>query len=111
MFYNPPTTEVFYKTESYTLNEGDHGNVVTFNSPVTVICSIPKGLRIGFSCTIVQEGAGKATFAALGSGNQINAGAAGVETKGSFSWAKVLCIGEGYYTVDYGADGGGGTPG
>jgi hypothetical protein len=103
-FFNPPATEVFYKQKDYTLNEGDHGNVVTFDSERDVLCNIPAGLRIGFYCTIMQLAKGKVLFAALDPGNNINNGAAGVETNGTFAWAKVLCIADGRYAIDYGGN-------
>lgn len=98
------------KTANYELNEGDHKNIVVFNSVTDVVCTIPKGLRIGFQCTIVQKGTGKVSFSAPAAGSDVNGGNNTIQTKGTWAWAKVLCIDENNYTVDFGG-GSGGTGG
>jgi hypothetical protein len=108
--YKARATQVFDKVEDYTLEEGDHKNVVVFNTPTDVVCIIPKGLRIGFSCTIIQEGVGKVSFATPDIDSEVNGGIITAPTKGSWSWAKILCLSEGKYTIDFGADTGGASP-
>jgi hypothetical protein len=106
-FYNPPVTQVFDKTADYILNEGDNRNIVTFNTALPVTCSIPKGLQVGFICTVVQVGAGLVNFTAPGIGNDINAGSTTAkQTKGNWSWAKIICIADGKYTIEYGGGSG-----
>lgn len=53
-------------TQSRTLSAADNGKVIycTNGSAVTITCAA--GLGAGFSCTIIQGGAGKVTVAAGG---------------------------------------------
>jgi hypothetical protein len=49
---------------SRTLSSADNGKVIycTSGSAVTITCAV--GLGVGFTCTIIQSGAGKVTIAA-----------------------------------------------
>jgi hypothetical protein len=96
------TPEVLKKTTDYILNEGDYGNVITFNSPTPVACILPSDLRTGFNCTIVQEGVGVVTFVTPGTDDKVNGGVITPPTRGLWGWAKVLCLGLGSYSVDFG---------
>jgi hypothetical protein len=101
-FFNPTITQVFEKSSDYTISEGDNKNVISFFSAVPVLCSIPKGLAVGFTCTIVQEGEGKITFDTPGNGNEINPGdTRPKETTGAWSRAKIICLAEGKYSIEY----------
>lgn len=107
-------TQSFERTENYELNEGDHKNIVVFNTSDDVVCTIPGGLRVGFGCTIVQKGAGKVSFitpaAATLEDAKVNGGYSTIKTRGSWSWAKVLCIKENEYSVDFGGTSNGSLP-
>lgn len=94
-------------TNAYTLEEGDHKNIVVFNSPVDVVCTIPDGLRIGFSCSILQKGLGKISFATINS----NVNGASLSTATTAPWAltSVLCVSENEYTVNFSGAGSAGA--
>lgn len=51
---------------TYTLVSGDNGKVVTFNNASAVTVTVPSGLPVGFSCAIIQKGAGQVTLATSG---------------------------------------------
>lgn len=52
---------------SYTLQATDDGKVVEFSNAAAVAVTVPNSLPVGFSCVLVQAGAGQAQFSA-GSG-------------------------------------------
>ena len=52
------------KTAGYTLQAADNGKVITVNSASAVNITVPSGLPIGFSATVIQIGAGQVTFVA-----------------------------------------------
>lgn len=49
---------------SYTLVDGDNGKVVTLSNASAITLTVPSGLVAGFSCTLVQLGAGQVTITA-----------------------------------------------
>jgi hypothetical protein len=51
---------------SYTLLVGDNGKIVTMSNAAAITLTVPSGLGTGFSCLIIQLGAGKVTVAASG---------------------------------------------
>lgn len=51
---------------TYTLVAGDKGKVVTLSNAAAITLTVPSGLGVGFSCLIVQKGAGQVTFTASG---------------------------------------------
>ena len=108
--YNPPTTQVFDKAENFELTEDYARNVINFTGAADAVCTIPKGLRVGYSCTIVQAGTGKISFEGANTDAEINGGLNG-QTKGNWGWAKVICLAEGKYTIEYGNDAGAGGGG
>ena len=52
---------------SYSLQSSDLGKIVKFESGSAVTVTLPAGLGQGFTCTVVQYGAGQITFSASGS--------------------------------------------
>ena len=52
---------------TYTLQSSDLGKIVKFESGSAVTVTLPAGLGKGFTCTVVQLGAGQITFSASGS--------------------------------------------
>jgi len=51
---------------SYTLLASDNGKIVTLSNASAITVTVPSGLGAGFSCTIVQIGAGQVTVVASG---------------------------------------------
>jgi len=49
---------------TYTIVAGDAGKVVTCNNGSAVTITVPSGLGAGFTCSVVQKGAGQVTFVA-----------------------------------------------
>ena len=47
---------------SHTLAEADDGKVLLFTNGSAIILTIPTGLTLGHSCTVIQQGAGQITF-------------------------------------------------
>jgi len=58
------------KTDSYTLLASDAGKVVVINKGSAVNLTVPASLGAGFTCSVVQKGAGQITF--VGSSTTIN---------------------------------------
>ena len=52
------------KTDSYTLLASDAGKVVVLNKGSAVNLTVPASLGAGFTCSVVQKGAGQVTFVA-----------------------------------------------
>ena len=52
------------KIDSYTLLASDAGKVVVLNKGSAVNLTVPAGLGAGFTCSVVQKGAGQITFVA-----------------------------------------------
>ena len=50
------------KTDSYTLLASDAGKVVVLNKGTAVTVTVPSGLGAGFTCSVIQKGAGQVTF-------------------------------------------------
>jgi len=46
---------------TYTLLSSDNGKVVTLNNANAVTVTVPAGLAAGFSCVLIQQGAGQVT--------------------------------------------------
>jgi len=57
---------------SYTLQASDKGKVITLNNASAITVIIPDSLGAGFTCTLIQIGAGDATFTAPGSATFTN---------------------------------------
>tara|TARA_R110002020_G_scaffold151239_1_gene328270 strand:+ start:678 stop:1220 length:543 start_codon:yes stop_codon:yes gene_type:complete len=49
---------------AYTLLSTDAGKVVTCNNGSAITLTVPAGLGAGFTCSVVQKGAGQVTFTA-----------------------------------------------
>jgi len=63
----PPPVVINAQTgNSYTLVAADDKAVVTFSNGTAVTLTVPAGLPVGFSCTILQLGAGQVTVTASG---------------------------------------------
>ena len=75
------------KTSGYTLTSSENGKVILVNSASAVTITVPSGLSIGFSCSIVQLGAGQVTIAA--SGTTLNS-VSGLKIVGQHGAASIL---------------------
>lgn len=51
---------------TYTLDATDNGKVVTLSNAGAITLTVPSGLGVGFTCTLIQLGAGQVTVAASG---------------------------------------------
>ena len=52
------------QTDNYTLQTSDAGKVVVMNKGSAVNLTVPANLGAGFTCSVVQKGAGQVTFVA-----------------------------------------------
>jgi hypothetical protein len=76
---------------SYTLTATDNGGVVAFTSGSAIALTVPSGLGAGFSCSVVQYGAGQITVAA-GSGATLRIRASANKTAGQYAIASILSV-------------------
>ena len=76
---------------SYTLTATDNGGVVAFTSGSAVALTVPSGLGAGFSCSVVQYGAGQITVSA-GSGATLRLRASANKTAGQYAIASLLSV-------------------
>jgi len=51
---------------TYTLQAADNGEVLVFTNAGSVAVTVPAGLAVGFSCTIIQVGTGQVSLTASG---------------------------------------------
>jgi hypothetical protein len=75
---------------TYTLLASDNGKILTFNNAAAITITVPTGLPIGFNCTVLQLGAGQATFTA--SSTTINNRQSLTKTAGIYAVASIICI-------------------
>jgi hypothetical protein len=73
---------------SYTLQSTDNGRVVVLTNAAAITLTIPSGLPAGFTCQIVQGGAGVVTLSA--SGTTLNSFGALLSTAGQYAAASIL---------------------
>lgn len=82
----------------YTLFSTDNGRVVTLNNAGAITVTVPSGLGLAFSCTLIQLGTGQVTLTA-GAGVTIN-GPGGVnKTATRYSAITLLAISENVYVL------------
>lgn len=73
---------VIDKTGNYTLTEAENNGYVYVNSAGAVTITVPSNLPVGFSCIVIQQGAGQVTIA--GSGVTLQS-ARGTKTRKQYS--------------------------
>ena len=78
---------------TYTLVAGDNGKIVTLNNAAAITLTVPASLAVGFSCMLIQLGAGQVTVAA--SGTTLNSNGALVRLNGQFAVGTLVS-----YTTD-----------
>ena len=76
---------------AYTLTATDNGRVVAFTSGSAVTLTVPSGLGAGFSCSVVQYGAGQITVTA-GSGATLRLRASANKTGGQYAIASLISV-------------------
>ena len=76
---------------SYTLTATDNGGVIAFTSGSAIALTVPSGLGAGFSCSVVQYGAGQITVAA-GSGATLRVRSSANKTAGQYAIASLLSV-------------------
>ena len=76
---------------SYTLTINDNGRVIVFTSGSAVTLTVPSGLGSGFSCSVVQYGAGQVTVAA-GTGATLRLRTSANKTGGQYAIASLISV-------------------
>ena len=74
---------------TYTLLTTDNGKIVTLSNAAAITLTIPSGLGAGFSCLIVQLGAGTVTVVA-GGGATLNSFSGFVDLAGQYAMATLV---------------------
>lgn len=73
---------------TYTLLTGDNGRVIKCTNAGAITVTVPSGLPVGFSCQVIQGGAGTVTFAA--SGTTVNSFGSLLTTAGRYAAASII---------------------
>jgi len=76
---------------AYTLLANDNGMVIVFTNSSAVTLTVPSGLGVGFSCSIVQYGAGQVTISA-GSGATLRLRTSSNKTGGQYAVVSLLSV-------------------
>jgi len=76
---------------TYTLLPDDNGMVVVFTNSSAVTLTVPSGLNVGFSCSVVQYGAGQVTISA-GSGATLRLRSGSNKTGGQYAVVSLLSV-------------------
>jgi hypothetical protein len=74
---------------SYTLLAADNGKIVTLNNAAAITLTIPSGLGAGFSCLVIQLGAGQVTVVA-GGGATLNSYSSFVDLGGQYAMGTIV---------------------
>ena len=101
-------TIVSETTTARTLSDSDCGKVINCSNASAVTLTIPNTLTAGFTCTVVQSGAGKVTIAA-GTSVSVQSYSSSA-TAGQYSAINIIPIASNSYVLegDLAASGGGG---
>lgn len=76
---------------TYTLTTRDNGKIVSFTNGSAITLTIPSGLGKGFSCSIVQYGAGQVTISA-GTGVTLRLRASANKTAAQYAVVSLLSV-------------------
>lgn len=76
---------------TYTLTQKDNGKIVAFTSGSAITLTVPSGLGKGFSCSIVQYGAGQVTISA-GAGVTLRLRASANKTAAQYAVVSLLSV-------------------
>lgn len=83
---------------SITLADTDNNKIVRCTAATAVTITVPSTLAAGFSCMVIQSGAGQVTFAA-GSGATLNSFGNLLKTSGQHAPSSLIRIGAGIYNL------------
>lgn len=83
---------------SITLTDADNNKIVRCTASSAVTITVPSTLAAGFSCMVIQAGAGQVTFAA-GSGATLNSFGNLLKTAGQHAPASLIRVGAGIYNL------------
>jgi hypothetical protein len=76
---------------TYALTVDDNGRVIVFTNGSAVTLTIPSGLGLGFSCSVVQYGAGQVTVSA-GTGVTLRLRTSSNKTGGQYAVVSLLSV-------------------
>ncbi len=79
----------------YPLTNADYGRTLVFTSGVPVSVTVPAGLQTGFSCTLVQQGAGQITVSGAAAINGRN----GLKSAGQYAAVGIQNVAADSYVV------------
>lgn len=94
--YAPLAATVNAKTGNYTLVAGDSGEVITMDVAGANTLTVPTGLAAGFTCVIVQLGAGQTTITASGTTLRSTPG---LKLRTQYSVATLIHLGSNVWSV------------
>ena len=83
---------------SITLADTDNNKIVRCTAATAVTITVPSTLTAGFSCMVIQAGAGQVTFVA-GSGATLNSFGNLLKTAGQHAPASLIRVGAGIYNL------------
>ena len=87
--YRITSNAINAKTDSYTLQESDNGEIITMNAGTAKTITVPTGLSIGFNCTVIRIGTGAVSFTASGTTINSVSGLLGIASQ--HGAASLLC--------------------
>ena len=94
----PSLTITDNATTSITLADGMNNQVIRCTAATAVTVTVPSTLAAGFSCMVIQAGAGQVTFQA-GSGTTLNSFGALLRTAGQHAPASLIRVASGVYNL------------
>lgn len=83
---------------SITLADTDNNKIVRCTASSAVTITVPSTLAAGFSCMVIQAGAGQITFAA-GSGATLNSYGNFLKTAGQYAPASLIRVASATYNI------------
>jgi hypothetical protein len=86
-------------TTARTLSDSDNGKVIVCSNASSINITVPDTLTSGFSCTIVQSGAGQVTIATSGSAT-IFGYSGNLSTAGQYASLNIIPTGSNAYLVE-----------
>jgi hypothetical protein len=87
--YRITSNAINAKTDSYTLQESDNGEIITMNAGTAKSITVPTGLSVGFNCTVIRIGTGAVSFTTSGTTINSVSGLLGIASQ--HGAASLLC--------------------
>lgn len=85
-------------TSSHTLDAGDDGCIVEFDSSSPCVCTVPTGLPSEFACQVTQSGTGAVSFTTSG-GATVNSYGGAVTLAGQHASATISTVGSNIFNL------------